>query len=53
MKVLALRLRNNVGRILAIALLSTAAAALCWRLGWLHMAAAERSASTLIRTRLS
>ena len=43
-KVLGLRLRNNLGRILAIALLSTAAAAACWQLGWLHMAAAERSA---------
>nr|WP_228530793.1 MULTISPECIES: adenylate/guanylate cyclase domain-containing protein [Myxococcaceae] len=36
-----LRLRNNAGRVLAIALLATAAAALCWRLGWLQ--AAERS----------
>ena len=41
-RVLGLRLRNNAGRILAIALLATAAAALCGRLGWLQ--AAERSA---------
>ena len=44
MKVLALRLRNNLPRMLAIALLSTAAAAACWHLRLPVMEAAERSA---------
>ncbi|MBN1206754.1 MAG: adenylate/guanylate cyclase domain-containing protein [Myxococcaceae bacterium] len=42
-KVLRLRLRNHLPLMLGLAVLSTAAAAGCWRMGWLWLPNAERA----------